>query len=78
MSSNRQQEHVRVECIKILRDVNGDKAVLIEVDPLEYDKMPGQECEIWIPRSQLHSVSINPHDCHVMVTPWIAKTKGLL
>lgn len=77
MSKNTQQEQFRVECLAILRDEDGEKAVLVEVDPDEYGLMPGRECEVWIPRSQLHSYSSNPDDCHAMVTPWIAQQKGL-
>ena len=78
MSSNRQQEQHRVDCLEILRDEPNEKAILIKVDPVEYDKIPGEACEIWIPRSQLHGVAKNPHDCHIMITPWIAKRKELL
>lgn len=74
--SNRQDEQVRINCKAILKE--SLKAVLIEVDADEYDRPQGELNEIWLPRSQIHSICEDAHDCHVYVTPWIAKQKGLL
>ena len=75
--SNRQPEQVRVECDEILRDQD-PKSILVLVNCQHYGLMRGHSCEIWLPRSQVHSICADLKNCHVMVTPWIAKQKGLL
>lgn len=75
--ANRQSEQVRVECDEILRDQDL-KSILVLVNWQRYGLMRGYSCEIWLPRSQVHSICADPKDCHAMVTPWIAKQKGLL
>ena len=75
MSGNRQDERFEVRCVALLRET--DRALLVEVDANEYGLIPGEACEIWLPLSQVHEVHrTNPPT--VVVTPWIARQKGLL
>lgn len=70
--SNRQQERVKIECLKVLADTN--KAVLAVFD-IEAD---GIGVEVWIPLSQVHEVvRAGPEGAFIVMTPWIAKEKGL-
>jgi hypothetical protein len=63
--SAKQPEHVKVYHDGILKET--DAAVLIEIDGEEY----------WIPLSQVHSMH-HGDTPYIMMTPWIAKQKGLM
>lgn len=75
MSANRQDERFVIECVAILRET--ERAMLVRVDADTYGLVPGEACELWLPLSQVHEVhhTVPPT---VIVTPWIAKQKGLL
>ena len=71
---NKQPEQFKVHCEEILRE--DAKAVLVKVDAKHYGLVCGELCEMWFPRSQVHSV-YNVAPPHLMITPWIAMKKGL-
>jgi hypothetical protein len=77
MSGNRQQERFRVDCREIIRET--DRAVLVYVDYEKYGLARGGNCEMWFPLSQVHEIHQAGLESgpYIVVTPWIAKQKGL-
>lgn len=75
MSANRQDERFTVACVAILRE--SERAVLVEVEADAYGLIPGEACELWFPLSQVHEIHHSAPPT-LVVTPWIAKQKGLL
>lgn len=70
MAYNKQDERVTVKCEKILNESASGLAIQIVVEDAEE--------AIWLPLSQVHEVCRNAQPPYVVVTPFIAKQKGLL
>lgn len=66
---NRQQEQLRVEIAEFVHTTRD--AYLV--------RAKGADAAVWVPASQVHSTTKRMDGTgHMMVTPWVARKKGLL